>query len=572
MKKATIAFMILAVALIFSAFVPANLKKVKANGNYVIERIDQNLQIMYNGYVLMNGTVQLSGQTPNSFVLGFPYTFGSYIANCRAFERSNSSNIFPVRLNEPVEDRSGYYGIRVDFSGAAPQIFTINVLFSNKLIIQDSQNASLYTLIFPVFPSVTQNVNTFNGSITLPKNAEYVEGTIGKVPYAQENMTALAFNSSKLTFFVPNNEMQLFDVAQLGRDIAINELGTVIGSDTYYIMNKGIFSISSMKVWVPIGASNIAADDQLGRTMSVPTQVEINTSRYFMNLTRQLDSGYSTKFILYYSLPRDTYVKKQGNNFAVNMTLFRDFDYYVNDTSVTFVLPEGAKIQTLSDTSNEVSLDLHRGVFQESVTFSKQSVIALESFSVEIDYEYSSIWAAFRPTTWVMVITIIGVLAVIVMRRPKATTPVSVSTAGMIVRPEQLRSFVDMYEERMSIFREMDSLEDKAHRGRIPRQRYKVQRKTLETRLESSSRNLEELKGRIRSFGGHYASLMRELEIAEAQLNEVEANVKTIEGRHSHGELSLEAYRKLHGDYQQRKQKAETTINGILLRLREEIR
>lgn len=572
MKKATLAFMILVVALIFSVFVPAHLKKVKANGDYVIERVDQNLQIMYNGYVLMNETVQLSGQTPNSFVLGFPYPFGSYIANCLAFEPSNSSNIFPVSLNEPVEDRSGYYGVRVDFSGAAPQIFTINILFSNKLIAQNSQNASLYTLVFPVFPSVTQNVNTFNGSITLPKNAEYVDGTIGKVPYTQENLTALAFNSSTLTFLVPNNEMQLFDVDQLGRDITINEFGTVIGSDTYYVTNKGTFSISSMKVWVPIGASNIAADDQLGRTMSVPTQVEISTSRYFLSLTRQLDSGYSTKFILHYSLPRDTYVKKQGNNFTVNMTLFRDFDYYVNDTSVTFVLPEGAKIQTLSDTSNEGSLDLHRDVFQESVTFSKQSVIALESFSVEIGYEYSSIWGAFRPTTWVMVITIIGVIAVIVMRRPKAPTPVSVSTAGMIVRPEQLRSFVDMYEERMKILREMDSLEDKAHRGRIPRQRYKIQRKTLETRLESSSRNSEELKGRIRSFGGHYASLMRELEVAEAQLNEVEANVKTIEERHSHGELSLEAYRKLHGDYEQRKQKAETTMNGILLRLREEIR
>jgi hypothetical protein len=572
LKKATLAFMILVVALIFSAFVPANLKRVKANGDYVIERVDQNLQIMYNGYVLMNETVQLSGQTPNSFVLGFPYPFGSYIVNCFAFELSNPSNIFPVSLNEPVEDRSGYYGIRVDFSGAAPQVFTIDVLFSNKLIVQDSQNASLYTLVFPVFPSMTQNVNTFNGSITLPKNAEYVDGTIGNVPYTQENLTALAFNSSALTFLVQNNEMQLLDVDQLGRDITINEFETVMGSDTYYVTNKGTFSINSMKVWVPIGASNIAADDQLGRTMSVPTQVEINTNRYFLNLTRQLDSGYSTKFILHYTLPRDTYLKKQGSNFVVNMTLFQDFDYYVNDTSVTFVLPEGAKIQALSDTSNEGSLDLHRDVFQETVTFSKQSVIALESFSVEIGYEYSSIWVAFRPTTWVMVITMIGVIAVIVMRRPKAPTPASVSAAGMIVRPEQLRSFVDMYEERMKIFREMDSLEDKAHRGRIPRQRYKVQRKTLETRLESSSRNLEELKGRIRSGGSHYASLMRELEVAEAQLDDVEANVKTIEGRHSHGELSLEAYRKLRGDYEQRKQKAETTMNGILLRLREEIR
>ena len=76
----------------------------------------------------------------------------------------------------------------------------------------------------------------------------------------------------------------------------------------------------------------------------------------------------------------------------------------------------------------------------------------------------------------------------------------------------------------------------------------------------------------MRSAGGHYASLMRELEVAETGMNEYEANVKTIEARHSRGELSLEAYRKLLGDYQRRKERSEATINGVLLRLREEIR
>jgi hypothetical protein len=65
---------------------------------------------------------------------------------------------------------------------------------------------------------------------------------------------------------------------------------------------------------------------------------------------------------------------------------------------------------------------------------------------------------------------------------------------------------------------------------------------------------------------------MRELEVAETGMNEYEANVKTIETRHSRGELSLEAYRKLLGDYQRRKERSEATIKGILLRLREEIR
>jgi hypothetical protein len=65
---------------------------------------------------------------------------------------------------------------------------------------------------------------------------------------------------------------------------------------------------------------------------------------------------------------------------------------------------------------------------------------------------------------------------------------------------------------------------------------------------------------------------MLQLEVAESELNEVENAVKSIESLHNRGELSLEAYRKRLDDYQHRKEKTETTINGILIRLREEIR
>jgi chromosome segregation ATPase len=100
----------------------------------------------------------------------------------------------------------------------------------------------------------------------------------------------------------------------------------------------------------------------------------------------------------------------------------------------------------------------------------------------------------------------------------------------------------------------------------------KIQRKTLETRVDTLSRSLADYKEKMRAAGGHYASMMRELEVAEIELNEVEANIRSIEARHGRGELSLEGYRKLLGDYERRKEKTETTIDGILLRLREEIR
>ncbi len=572
MRKATLALVILAAAMIFLVLIPVNLKKVQASGDYVITHVDQNVSIMYNGYVVLNDTVQLSGQIPASFEVGFPHVFDPYLVSGQAFDTNNPSSTFPVTLNEPLEGRSGFSGMGIDFSGKTPQVFSLEVLFTNDLIFQNSQNASLYTIVFPQFPSLTQDVNMFNGSVTLPADASYVSGSISQLTYGQDNLTAFAYNISQVAFYVPNLEMQVFDVDQLNRKVGIGEFGSVTASDTYYITNKGTASISSVDIWLPDGASNIGAVDQLGRAMSAPIQININESRYSLNLTTTIASTFSSIFVVNYGLPSGTYVDKQGNIFNVNMSLFGNLDYYVNGTSVSFVLPEGARIQAVSDTLSGVSLDLHRDVFQDSVTLATQGISQLKNFSVDFSYEYSSLWAAFRPTIWAMVFALIGFAAVIVVRRPKTPSTVMASASGMVVRPEQLRTFVAIYEERMKILREMDSLEDKARKGRIPRQRYKIQRKTFETRLESSARNLVELKATIRSAGGHYGNLMRQLEIAEAQLSEVEANVRTIEARHSHGELSLEAYRKLEGDYLQRKEKAETSINGILLRLREEIR
>ncbi|MEM1537026.1 MAG: hypothetical protein QW577_04420, partial [Candidatus Bathyarchaeia archaeon] len=120
------------------------------------------------------------------------------------------------------------------------------------------------------------------------------------------------------------------------------------------------------------------------------------------------------------------------------------------------------------------------------------------------------------------------------------------------------------------ILAEMKSIEVAVSRGRIPRRRYKVQKKTLETRLATLERNLSELKLKIRSAGGRYADLMHQLEVAETEVNEVEEDIRSIENRHKRGELTLEAYRRLLADYQRRREKAEATINGILLRLREE--
>ena len=169
---------------------------------------------------------------------------------------------------------------------------------------------------------------------------------------------------------------------------------------------------------------------------------------------------------------------------------------------------------------------------------------------------------------------VVGCVVVAVWRRPKTSAPLRIAAAKATVSlsPDQVRSFSDAYEEKNRLSSEIKSLEVRAQKGKIPRRRYKVQRRTLEVRSDTVSRRIAELKKIFRSASGVYADLVRQLDIAEVDLAEFETNIRTTEVRHRRGELPLDAYKKSLDDYQRRKEKAETTINGILLRLREELR
>jgi DNA repair exonuclease SbcCD ATPase subunit len=169
---------------------------------------------------------------------------------------------------------------------------------------------------------------------------------------------------------------------------------------------------------------------------------------------------------------------------------------------------------------------------------------------------------------------VVGCIIVAFWRRPKPSAPLRILVPKLSIglSPNHVRDFTEAYEEKNRITSELKFLDMRAQKGKIPRRRYKVQRRMLEVRFDALSKNIAELKAIFRSAGGLYADLIRQLDVAEIELNEVETNIRSVEVRHRRGELSLEEYKKSLADYQRRKEKAEATVNGILLRLREEIR
>ena len=579
MKRAVLAsFVLFVTALLILASMSSNVKA--GNENYKIDWVNHTVELTYNGYVLVNDTIQIRGQASagvalKNFRIGFPYEYAPYVLRCVAYD---SSNVFPVKLNVPLGGRIGFYGVDVDFkqglniSDGTTHVFTVIFVLSNGLLEEVADGN--YTLRFPAYPSLTKPADICNASINLPASAKYISGTVEGLRYSKQGLPAFAYSEAlgNLTFSLQDAEQfQLADIENMEREITISGTCEITGSDFYQVWNKATKEMASFRVILPLNASDVQAYDQFGRKMARPTSAGGNW--YKITFTLPVKAGEHIKFRVTYKLPKENYIEqKDSKSFNLNFPLFKNLNYYVNRSSVAFILPEGAKIVKLENVSAGESYTVSRDVFQERITINSRDVMSLDGFSVGIAYEYSPLWLSFRPTLWMWALAVVGCVVAVVWKRPKAPVTVSVPTVALRLSSKSIRSFVDAYEEKRKITSEMESLETRVRKGRIPRRRYKVRRKTLETRLNTLSRSISRLKEEMRSAGGKYAGLMRQLEVAETELSEVETAIRSIKARHRRGELSLEAYRRLLADYERRKDKAETTIDGILLRLREEIR
>lgn len=560
------ALTIAALTFISTAFI---IKSAEAQTDYTIEQVEHTIEVMYNGYIFINDTIQITGSAPDGFLIGFPYKYGSHVLRCVAF---NATNTFTVNLNVPLEGRTGFYAVKIEFQNHTPQVFTVGFLLSNNL-----QNFTQNVLDFPAYPSLTKTTALCNVTINLPGDFDEVtvvkdDGAVNGTVYFKENLQAFAFSPANLTFSSTGDGMQIFDIVELKREVQIDGAGGIQGSDDYYITSKTSKEISFIEIVLPPNASKTTVRDQFGRKVPGSGWVPEKIDWYRVAFTSPLESYKSTRFTVRYELPSEVYVaREEVSDFVLTFQLLKHLDHYINQFSVSVVLPEGAKVISENASANG-SYSITRDIFRETITIKKLGVISLESFSLEIAYQYNLLWSSFRPTLWMWTLALVGCIVAAVWKRPQVPFRIPIPRITVRASPEQIRTFVSAYEDRRKGLLDIEALETRVRKGRIPRRRYKVRRKTLETRLNALSGKLTDLKEKLRASGGLYRDLMRQLEIAETEIKGIQANIKTIETRHRTGELSLGAYRKLLADYKRRKDKSETIVDGVLVRLREEIR
>ena len=568
-----------------------------------IQKVDHQVEVMYSGQVVIRDTIYIYGQVADGFMIGLPSKYSAYTLKAIAYD---TDNVYQTNLGVQLGDRSGFYGAEINFNGKSPNVFTIAFVLSNSLISYAS-DSSLYTLDFPAYPSLTQNAPSCHVTMILPSTPTSItitkdDGKVEADNYVTQNLPAFTYSIGSATFKIPTGTLQSTSISQLNRQITIEPTGKVASSDSYHITNNSTLTMTSFLLNLPPNASNIVVKDEFGRTLTTATSsVE---SRYILlsnsTLVTFLTSGQSTIITANYDLPSATI---QGSQYILtDFKLFPNFFYFVDHATFVFAPPEGATIVTPQLSSLDSSATLTRDSFQDTLSVTRDGISYLdysspESNTVQLSFDYNPVWVSFRPTFWLSFLAVAGCVVVAFVRRrkpsereptmtraeqgptqqPVTTTPSPQTKSvepiiSQRITTENIREFTDAYEEKKQLNTELKSLDARAQKGKIPRRQYKVQRRAIEIRLETLTRNTNRTKDVFRISASLYADLAKQLDAAETDLNEAEENIKKLESRQSKGEISLEAYKKNIGDYQKRKEKAESTISGILLRLREKAR
>lgn len=94
----------------------------------------------------------------------------------------------------------------------------------------------------------------------------------------------------------------------------------------------------------------------------------------------------------------------------------------------------------------------------------------------------------------------------------------------------------------------------------------------MEQRLDEINKSLMEVKAEIRAISQHYDELIRRIDRAETDVQVSRSSLNQVRGQYRAGRITRETYDSVTNDLTKRIDRAEGTVETILITLREEAR
>ncbi len=193
MKKTAVVFAVILFSM--AVFLPLTVdnQAVNAQTSYSIDSVAHNIKLLSSGHMVISDTIQLSGQSPSAFQMGFPYKYGQYVREAVAYDSSGKE--LPITLGVELQGQSGFYGVSVDLTGTSSQSFTVAFTLSNALLTSTNTG---FTFDFPAYPSFTQTAAQCIVNIATPTYASITgidkpDGVVNASSHQKSGLAAFTY-------------------------------------------------------------------------------------------------------------------------------------------------------------------------------------------------------------------------------------------------------------------------------------------------------------------------------------------------------------------------------------------
>jgi archaellum component FlaC len=479
-----------------------------------------------------------------------------------------------------------YTTLNVQFPASETKyIFNVTTVFTS--LLSYSPGANSFTFEANPFPLVDGSYNVSSAKVTLrtgdwaspkiplPVNQTITGGTFTcTLPYSSADSclkpaTIVPLNPLNNTVwkvtFASSATQNVFTVSA-GRLIQISPSGSLQVTDSYNITNLGP-TVTSVAFTVPKGVSSITESYVAGLEIDQPATTPTPTSNPDGTSTVSFTPSFgsvpfnqSFRAKISYALTPSTYISSSSlGTFTVNFALFNNVLFYEPSLQTKIVTPSGFRLSSLTGQVPQIS--------GNQISLLASPVTPISGLGFSMTYQLDPFWSSLSPLSWVGLVEAAlagGVLAV--LGRPGAEGAITGAPSQLITK------FVELYDEKSSMRLESDKMEDDLARGALNRYDYKQRRRMLDRRMTEIDKALAPVEEQLGAVQGRYSDMIKRIERAEVELNVIKTTANDLRSQYRSGKISRDLYESLNADLIRRKQKAEQTIDTIIINLREEIR
>jgi hypothetical protein len=481
-----------------------------------------------------------------------------------------------LKIDLDVDSNSDFYWIRVHFaheiSPNSAYKFTVTSVFNNLI----HPVGTGFEFNFTAAPVLTQDARFANVTLLASQDSTFVTLTNSTYVSTRVNGFPALLNTyqpwkaySKQFFYAPIRSVsqQLLNLLHAERDIIIRADGSLSIKDRYAVYNPSI-ALSNIILTLPNNAHNVMAYDPVGAMWATPQNPNSPYQVTIAPRYQTLRGSESFNFTLSYDLPPSGYLKQTNwwGGYNLTLALFNDNeDLLITDCTVTIIAPNGISFNNLK-LPPQSPITPPFQVSDNNRTIKLRGITNQNNLTFSLTFNYLPFWSAIQILPWIFIAEVAIFAAVIVSkyrRGPSISVPIPV---------ERLREFVSLYDERLALSRELLAMEEDVSRGSMVKHEFRRRSKAMELRLDEINKLLMAVKSELRTISPHYDDLIRRIDRAEAEAEGSRASVNQVRGQYRSGKITRETYDTVTNDIAKRIDRAEETIETILITLREEAR